>query len=195
MGIAPDDFDALLDRAKSGDSSALGSLIDPYRPWLLGKAGPLVGDRVARRFDPGDVVQLTYLNACREFGSFQGGSPGELAAWLERILENSLSRLIRDHTRLQKRAVGREQAGDAAGDGFPGHLTSPSEKAIRREDAEKLVLALARLPRDQREAVRLRHLEGWPLTRIAAELGKSIPATAGLIKRGLKALREDYPVG
>jgi DNA-directed RNA polymerase specialized sigma24 family protein len=35
----------------------------------------------------------------------------------------------------------------------------------------------------------LRHLEGWSLAQIAEHLGRSTQAAAGLIKRGLIALR------
>jgi RNA polymerase sigma-70 factor (ECF subfamily) len=68
-------------------------------------------------------------------------------------------------------------------------LSSPSQKAIRGEEAQQLAQALAVLPDDQRDAVRLRHLEGWALADIARHLGRSPAATAGLIKRGMQVLR------
>jgi RNA polymerase sigma-70 factor (ECF subfamily) len=60
---------------------------------------------------------------------------------------------------------------------------------MRGEEAERLSRALVALPDDQREAVRLRHLEGWPLADIARHLGRTPAATAGLIKRGMQTLR------
>jgi RNA polymerase sigma-70 factor (ECF subfamily) len=51
------------------------------------------------------------------------------------------------------------------------------------------------LPDDQREAVRLRHLEGWALADIAQHLGRTPAATAGLIKRGMQALRRQLHRG
>jgi RNA polymerase sigma-70 factor (ECF subfamily) len=68
-------------------------------------------------------------------------------------------------------------------------FSSPSEKAIRGEEEQRLREALTGLPADQREAVRLRHLEGWALADIARQLGRSPAATAGLIKRGMQTLR------
>ena len=70
-------------------------------------------------------------------------------------------------------------------------ITSPSQKAMRREEEQRLTQALTALPDDQREAVRLRHLEGWALDDIAVHLGRTCAATAGLIKRGMKALRRE----
>ena len=51
--------------------------------------------------------------------------------------------------------------------------------------------ALAQLPEAQRQALVLQHWHGWSLAEIAAELGRSPAAVAGLIKRGLQRLRQD----
>jgi RNA polymerase sigma-70 factor (ECF subfamily) len=71
-----------------------------------------------------------------------------------------------------------------------GSQTTPSQRLIKGEKALRLAAMLESLPEAQREAVRLRHLEGWPLERIAEALDRSVVATAGLIKRGLKRLRQ-----
>jgi RNA polymerase sigma-70 factor (ECF subfamily) len=60
---------------------------------------------------------------------------------------------------------------------------------MRNEDLLRLADALATLPLAQREAVLLRHGLGWSLDRIAAQLERTPAATAGLLKRGLKQLR------
>jgi RNA polymerase sigma-70 factor (ECF subfamily) len=74
-------------------------------------------------------------------------------------------------------------------------LSSPSQKAMRGEEAQQLTRALTALPEDQGEAVRLRHLEGWALADIARHLGRTPAATAGLIKRGMQALRRQLECG
>ena len=81
------------------------------------------------------------------------------------------------------------QAGTPLKQELDAGLSSPSQKAMRGEEAQRLSQALTALPADQREAVRLRHLEGWALSDIAAHLGRTPAATAGLIKRGMQALR------
>jgi DNA-directed RNA polymerase specialized sigma24 family protein len=48
---------------------------------------------------------------------------------------------------------------------------------------------VAELPDGQREAVLLRHFHGWSLADIARHLGRSAPAVAGLLHRGLTELR------
>jgi RNA polymerase sigma-70 factor (ECF subfamily) len=76
-------------------------------------------------------------------------------------------------------------------DGEP-HLameSSPSQRVLAGEQAVLLAQSLEELPADQREAVRLRFLEGCSLAEIAERLSRSREAAAGLLKRGLFQLR------
>ena len=50
-------------------------------------------------------------------------------------------------------------------------------------------MALEILPEDQREAVRLRRLEGRSLAQLADHFGRSKDAVASLLKRGIENLR------
>jgi RNA polymerase sigma-70 factor, ECF subfamily len=183
----------LIRQAHAGDPEALGRLLEAHRDHLRSLAARQLRGRVAARVDASDIVQQTFLDAHRYFRQFLGEDEPQLVAWLERILDQSVAKTIRDHTLLQKRDVRREQALDAGGTSPPepaaGH-TPPSRRVMRQEDAERLACLLATLPEDQSEAVRLRHLEGWSLTEIARHLGKTPSAAAGLIKRGMQTLRD-----
>jgi RNA polymerase sigma-70 factor (ECF subfamily) len=186
----------LLHQARRGDPEALGRLLEAQRAALHRLAERQLEGRIAIRVDASDILQQTFLEAYRCFPQFAGGDVRELDAWLRGILDHKVAGAIRDHALLQKRDVGRERSMDDSRGGGPtlkqdldANLTSPSQKAIRGEQAEHLSEALAALPDDQREAVRLRHLEGWALADIALHLGRTPTATAGLIKRGMKALR------
>src|SRR5262245_30182511 len=186
----------LVEQALQGDREALGQLLEGQRAGLHRLAERQLEGRIAVRVDASDVIQQTFLEAYRSFPQFAGSDPRELVAWLQRILDHKIAGAIRNHPLLQKRSVGREQSiddshggGSALKQDLDANVSSPSQKAIRGEDAERLARALAALPDDQREAVRLRHLEGWALADIAARLGRSPAAAAGLIKRGMKTLR------
>jgi RNA polymerase sigma-70 factor (ECF subfamily) len=187
--------DELLEQALRGDREALGRLLDAQRAPLHRLARRQLEWRIAARVDASDVIQQTFLEAYRSFPQFDGQNPGELAAWLRTILDHKVATAIRDHTLLQKRNVGRERSMDDSAAGAPlkqeldAGLSSPSQKAIRGEEAVRLSQALTALPDDQREAVRLRHLEGWAVADIARQLGRTPAATAGLIKRGMHTLR------
>jgi RNA polymerase sigma-70 factor (ECF subfamily) len=182
--------------ARSGDPKALGQALEHYRPYLRVLAERQVGPALARRVGASDIVQQTFLEAQRDFGRFLGASGPELMAWLSRILDHNVAETIRNQALAAKRAIGREEPLGGGEDGStllwkepasPG--SSPSQRAMRGEEAALLARALDTLPEDQREAVRLRHLEGCPLAQIAEQLGRSPAAAAGLIKRGLQALR------
>jgi RNA polymerase sigma-70 factor (ECF subfamily) len=60
---------------------------------------------------------------------------------------------------------------------------------MRDEAAVFLANCLQELPESQREALRLRYVEGASLKEISTAMGKSEMAVAGLLKRGLQALR------
>jgi RNA polymerase sigma-70 factor (ECF subfamily) len=186
----------LLGQALKGDQEALGRLLEAEREALHRLAERQLAGRIAVRVDASDIIQQTFLEAFRNFPQFAGQDVRGLVAWLQKILDHKIAGAIRDHALLQKRNISRERSmDDSQGGSTPlkqeldaGH-SSPSQKAIRGEEAERLSQALTALPDDQREAVRLRHLEGWALTDIARHLGRSPTATAGLIKRGMQALR------
>ena len=67
--------------------------------------------------------------------------------------------------------------------------TSPSQAAERNEELLRLADALTALPEPQREVVVLKHLRGQTLQQIAEHIGRSVPAVAALLRRGLAELR------
>jgi RNA polymerase sigma-70 factor (ECF subfamily) len=64
---------------------------------------------------------------------------------------------------------------------------------MRAELILTLLRMLEQLPSDQREAIRLRYFESRSLECIARQMQKSLPAVAGLLKRGLRSLRNQVP--
>jgi RNA polymerase sigma factor (sigma-70 family) len=61
---------------------------------------------------------------------------------------------------------------------------------MNNEQQEWLEQALEQLPADQQRAVRLRYFENRSLAEIAQQMGRSLPAAAGLLKRGLQGLNK-----
>jgi RNA polymerase sigma-70 factor (ECF subfamily) len=159
-------------------------------PWLRGK------------LDPSDVVQQTFLQAYRALDQFRGKSEAELAGWLRQILAHTLAQAGRDLGRA-KRDVRQERSLEAALDASSARLgqwlvadqSSPSQRADRNEQLLRVAAALATLPEAQREAVVLHYWQEWPVGEIAAHLGRTPAAVAGLLKRGLKQLRQQLQAG
>ena len=179
----------LIFRARNGDDDALGELCNRHRPYLRLMAQRTLDSRVKVRADESDLVQQTMLSAVRNFGQFQGSQAGQFVAGLQLLHERNVIDAARVH-KAEKRDVNREGAAfEEEGPVFEGG-DSPSMRAMRGEQALQLAEALESLPDDQREAVRLRHLEGRSLKHIAESLGRSEVAVAGLIKRGMAGLRQ-----
>ena len=195
MDDASSSQNELLRRSRGGDARALGEMLERHRAYLRLLARRQLSDRLRVRLDESDIIQQTFLFAHRDLPQFEGNDAGEFAAWLLRIMDRCVQQAIRDHATLQKRALGREepQSGDPEqqqGVTLQHSDPSPSQRAMQGEDAVRLARSLEQLPDDQREAVRLRYLEGWQLNQISQSLDKSPAAVAGLLKRGLRTLRQ-----
>jgi len=187
-------IESLLARARRGDQEALGLLLEKYRDYLrrVGKHDP----KLAPRSDLSDVIQQTFLEAQRDFPTFQGQTEPEWIAWLLRILRNNEANAVEHDVLAQKRTIRRDQSmDDSRNDGgalrnlIPGNESSISGKAIRRENQDLVAEALLALPADQMVAIQLRYLESWTLAEIANYFDRRDVAVAGLLKRGLQKLR------
>lgn len=187
----------MLDRARRGDREALGELLEQYRGYLLVLANRYLDPRLRKRIDPSDLVQNTFLEAQRDLKAFRGEKSPVFLVWLRNILHNNLSTAVARHVVTQKRSVMNEcsQVGDRSSQDdlaalLPGSITSPSNRAINLETNAALVDALQKLPDQQAMAVQLRYFDGMSLAEISLAMDKSEMAVGGLLKRGLKRLRE-----
>ena len=61
---------------------------------------------------------------------------------------------------------------------------------MSRERSEQLAEALLKLRDEERTAVVFKHIHNLPVAEIAEHLGRTSEAVAGLLRRGLKKLRE-----
>ena len=171
--------------------------LEYFREYLRVLARLHIDPRLRGKLDPSDVVQETLLRAHERRDQFRGTTDAELAAWLRQILASQLAQALRRYTR-QQRDVGLERSLEAAVEESSARLegwlaadqSSPSEAADRHDRLRRLADAITRLPDDQRRAVELRHLFELPVADIAAEMGRTEVAVAGLVRRGLKRLRE-----
>lgn len=65
-------------------------------------------------------------------------------------------------------------------------------KLMKQERAEQLASTLLKLLDDERSAVVLKHYHNWSVAEIAQHLDRTQDAVAGLLRRGLKKLREHF---
>lgn len=188
----------MLKEARGGDAATLGRLLELYRRYLGLLARVQIGKRLQRKVDAEDLVQETFLEAHRNFGRFEGTSEGQLMCWLRQILAAKMADLLRRYLGTQGRDVRLEQElEDAFGQSsvmlnreLMAVQSSPSQQAVRREQAVLLADALARLPDDYREVMVLRHLEGLTFPEVAQRMERSLDSVEKLWMRALVKLRK-----
>jgi RNA polymerase sigma-70 factor (ECF subfamily) len=170
--------------------------LEQYRRYLLLLARVQLDPHLRHKLDASDVVQQTLLEAHRQCEAFRGKTAAELTAWLRQILAHNLADALRGLLR-DKRDVDRERSIQEAVANSSARLdswlaaeqSSPSQLAIKHEQAVRLGDALSQLPEAQREALVLQQWHGWSLGEIGRHLDRSPAAVAGLLRRGLKQLR------
>jgi RNA polymerase sigma-70 factor (ECF subfamily) len=171
--------------------------LEHYRDYLLLLARAQLDPLLRGKLDPSDLVQQTLLRAHEKRDQFRGQSEGELATWLRRILANKLTDAVRAFA-ARGRDLGLEKSLEAAIDQSSARLeawlaaddSSPSQHAIRQEQLLRQSVAMAQLPEDQRTAMELQHVQQYTIEAIRQRMGHSKAAVGGLVRRGMKRLRE-----
>jgi RNA polymerase sigma-70 factor, ECF subfamily len=172
--------------------------LERFRAYLGLLARLEVAPRLRDKVDLSGVVQQTLMEAHQGLNEDPRGprTEAQTTAWLRSILSHNLADVLRKLT-ARKRDVRREWSLENALDQSASRLehwltaqqSSPSQHAIRQEELLRMAETLAALPDGQRRVIERHHLQGWPLAQIAAELGTTKAAVAGLLHRGLKNLR------
>lgn len=193
-------FAELLDRCRAGDKAAGEQLFGRYRQYLWLLAQAQLGKLVRAKSDASDIVQMTMLEAHRDFRQFSGHEEAELLGWMRRILSHNL---FNEHRRYsaKRRAAAREVSLDhvcngvehssvSLGRDLAGSTPRPSQLALKREAAVAVADVLTQLPDDYRTVLMLRILEGASAEEVAERMGRTAGAVRMLQLRALAAMRK-----
>jgi RNA polymerase sigma-70 factor (ECF subfamily) len=181
-----------VSQAKNGDREAMGQLLEASRDYLREVAGANLAEDVRAKLSVSDLVQDTLFDAQQSFDQFQGTSAGELLAWLRKILINNLLNHYRKYRATQKRCLARETALANAGTRLVyAEDETPSEVCMRQEEASLLTQALAELPEDHQQVIRLRHREGLSFPEIGERMDRSADAARMLWYRAFDRLSSE----
>lgn len=135
-----------------------------------------------------DVTSATFVQAIRALPAFQPRIRGEettFRSWLMTIARNAvISEWRRDRPARPLDAVASTDSPI-----LPDRSPSPEEQAIRRDERDEVLAALARLSPVQRQIVELR-LAGFSAVEIGERLGMSVSAVNTAHFRAYARLRD-----
>jgi len=134
--------------------------------------------------DADDVVQDSYLRALRHFGGFRGQGEVQGRAWVLSIVRNTAySWRSRHHAEASAVEFDEALHGEAAGE--------PADAELARRDArETLAQALDGLPRELREVILLREIEGLSYKEIGDVVGVPIGTVMSRLSRARSRLQQ-----
>lgn len=171
----PEPDDVLLERWRSGDERAASALVARHAPALSRYAASLGAWEEAA-----EVVQDTFVRAFDSIDSFRRES--SLRTWLFTILR----RLVLD----RRRATGRSGRLEELDDGRADSRYDALDGLVAAETERRIMQAVARLTRMQREVFTLRVSEGLSYRDIANVLGSTEGAARVHYHSALRAVKE-----
>lgn len=191
------DPEFLLVLAKAGDSAALGRLLERYRNYVGLLVRLQVGRRLKSKVDVEDLLQEIWLEIHRKITLFRGGSEREFLTWARRLIGSILANQMRHYLGTKRRDLRLERAladdldhsSRALNQSLVAAQSSPSQQAVRREQAVLLSDALQSLPDDYREVIILRQLEGLSFPDVARRMGRTEDSVKNVWLRALARLR------
>lgn len=189
MSVHLPDLDdrALLVAHCEGDPEAFGVLFGRHRDRLWAVALRTTGNPE----DAADALQEALISAFKRAGDFR--AEAQVTTWLHRIVVNaSLDRLRRNKVRaaqplpddLEEHAA----RGAVLSSAEPAH--DPETSSIRAEQRELVLSALAQLPAEQRAALVLVDMEGYPVEQVAQILECPTGTVKSRCARGRRRLVE-----
>jgi RNA polymerase sigma-70 factor (ECF subfamily) len=190
-------LEQLLQQARAGDGAALGQLFESYRSYLALLARLQIGRWLQSKVDAEELVQETFLEASRDFLQFQGTTEAEWVVWLRQMLATNLADLVRRFRGTRRRDIRLErqladeldQSSRLLDGALVAKQSSPSQQAVRHEQAVLLADMLGRLPEAYREVLILHQLQDLSLPEVARQMGRSVDSVRNLWLRALARLR------
>jgi RNA polymerase sigma-70 factor (ECF subfamily) len=148
----------VIERFRSGDPDAISAVYREYGRLVYAVAHRVLGDRTLAE----DASQQAFVQAWRAAASFDPGR--DLGPWLATIARRAAIDVHRRQARQPTTTL------DDVAPGHPDVVTLPPS-AERAYDVWEVRQAIAALPPDEQEVVRLQHLDGLTQQEIAERVG------------------------
>ena len=187
FGLSPEEERSLVDRAKAGESEALGRLYDAYVARLYRYCLTRVGDETEAE-DLTEEIFLKVLGAIDRF-EWRPGAEGQripFGAWIFRIARNEVASFQRRVAARPRRA----EFSDLVAERLRDEGRGPQELAETKLTIEEVFRVVRQLPEAQRDVILLRFASGLSVKETAESLGKNVPNVKVLQHKGVQRLRE-----
>ncbi|MCK6445899.1 MAG: RNA polymerase sigma factor [Planctomycetes bacterium] len=189
-----DDTSRLIESAQRGDELALETLLGRYLPGLRAFVRLRAGPTVRAHESASDIAQSACREVLQNLASFKYGGEAGFKHWLYATALRKLQKRD-EHWRAQKREAARVVANDDALLELYRNVSSPSRRAMAKEELERIERAFDELGEEEREVITLARIVGLPHKEIAEALGKTEGATRVLLHRALAKLAEKLDLG
>lgn len=165
----------LIKAAQDGDVTSLTTVVMESQPHVRKFARSLC----ASPQDAEDAAQEALIILYRKIGTLR--ATGALASWMFRIVRHECLRQVR-------LLVHRNDEPPTE----PGASAEPSaeEAVLHRLEVERIAAAVGALPRDQRQVLIMRDVQGLPGRTVAHSLGLSNAAMKSRLHRARAAVRQ-----
>jgi RNA polymerase sigma-70 factor (ECF subfamily) len=175
MTAATDDA-GLVAQSLAGETGAFDVLVERHRRQVYQLCYRFAGNHE----DASDLAQDVFLRAYRALATFKGNSA--FSTWLYRVAVNVClnHKAIR---RLPTEPIDEREFTDRSAD-------AADKLVMRKETAEAVRAAIARLPDKQRATLILRTYQELPHEEIASILGSSVGAVKANFFHGLANLKK-----
>jgi RNA polymerase sigma-70 factor (ECF subfamily) len=177
----------LLQAHVAGDPEAFGILFRRHRDRLWAVALRTMGNPE----DAADGLQDGMIAAFRRAGSFRGDAA--VTTWLHRVVVNACLDRLRAAKVRRAEALpdDLEEHGDRrAVTTADRSTTDPADLAVADERRRLVLAALAELPAEQRAALVLVDMEGYPVADVAEMLGCAVGTVKSRCSRGRARLAQ-----
>jgi len=166
----------------------LEQLVERQRAELLSIVDRQLDSGLWAKESPSDLVQESMLEGVRAFSTFRGTTLAEFGGYLKAILRNNIQDVQRKYAQTQKRALHREQSALDPDDHADSVSNSPSQVALRRDEADLLRAEMARMPEPAQKLLKLRFWEHMSFEEMASALAQHPDTTRKAYYRALEAL-------
>ncbi|MGN1346329.1 MAG: RNA polymerase sigma factor [Eubacteriales bacterium] len=186
------DVNALVERAKSGDTDAFSEIVSCYERFVYHTACRVLTASGRSLSDADDIAQEAFLKAWRSLSAFRGEC--SFSTWLFRVTVNTAHDVIRSAIRRASVSLTQDADDETAPEIWDVPVTSgdeiPEEAAERRETIEAVRRAVESLPEEQKQVIVLRDIHGLPYSEIAEILDVEVGTVKSRISRGRANLKK-----